>query len=209
MISSDNNRPSIILDINNTSYMAIYPPRPVQELCMCDCASLVLQHPTFQNFTLEPFSQTNPIFDILMDIKACTQAALKGLLQVDHITQNIGYIYCNGLHNMLSGESAEYDLVKLCAFAHYPRRHTTFLYEKAGSFFLEVAPLYPWECCDPEPHEQYYSYEDFMASYASILQIPIERSVLEKIHVLTSTLSEEILAREMAERTKYYETHTE
>jgi hypothetical protein len=89
MITSEAHKPSIILSIDDTNYMAIYPPRPVHELCMCDCAPLILQHTKLHNFIISPFSQTNPIFDMLMDANGCVQDALKGLLRIDHIKQNI------------------------------------------------------------------------------------------------------------------------
>jgi len=197
----------IIMRINSNCFMKMIANRPIIELCLCDCAPLILSHPLLNNFKLARQSSTFRIFDMLTSIKCTLEAALMGRLILPSLSHNIGYLACEKYHLAQKDRSAEHDLIDKYYFVENPQHTFTWLYEISGSFFIEITPLYPWEYCDPQPGEEYCTYEAFMASYKSILTIPLERADVERLYQQTSQLSDEILAREMAERIKYYETH--
>jgi len=186
----------IILQINADCYMKMTAERPVQDLCLCDCADLIVHHPQVDNLCIKPWSSIKTIFDILTTMRFCFEAALEGKLKLIPLPCNIGYINCEYVHLGRKDYLPYHELINRYLLMDSPRFTATWLYEIDGSFFIEVTPLYPWAFCDPQPGEQYISYEEFMASYKSMLTIPLQCADIERLYQKTSQLADEMLARE-------------
>jgi hypothetical protein len=188
----------IVMQLNAESSMQMTASRPVDELCLCDSAALILRHPALDHFEITPWSRTNTIFDILTSLRFRFEYALQGKLVLPILPHNIGYLQCEKFHLPPQARSKIHETIGVYLLVDTPAPTSTWLYERDGNFFMEIAPAYPWEFDEPKPDEQYYTYEDFMASYESILTIPIEHLTIEKLYSQVAQLADEILAREYA-----------
>jgi len=193
----------IVLWLNDECSMKMTAMRPVQELCMCDCAALIIHCPFLEDLVIAPWSSSKSIFDVLTRMRHRFESALEGRLQLVPLPYNIGYIRCERLHFDEKDHLSFHKVMSKYLLMDSPRFTSTWLYEHEGKFFIEVTPMYPWEFDEPKPGEQYCSYEEFMASYQSTLTIPLERADIERLYQQTSQLADMILERERAEGRRY------
>lgn len=56
-----------------------------------------------------------------------------------------------------------------------PRSNATWLYAKDGKIFLEITPTYPWIFAKPTKNEKFYSFDEFVKNYKSILIFEIDK----------------------------------
>lgn len=193
----------IILPFNSECYVKMTAERPITEVCLCDFAALILEHPLFPHFVLTPRSNSNSIFDILTHMRYSFEAAVEGKLQLIPLPHNIGYVNCEFLHFSDKDCLPHHTAISRYLLVDSPRFTSTWLYEREGKFFIEVTPMYPWEFREPQPGEEYCTYEEFMANYKSTLTIPLERADVERLYQQTSQLADMILERERAEGRRY------
>jgi hypothetical protein len=193
----------IVLTLNAECYVRMTAGVPVTDICLCYCSALILEHPLFHSFELAPWSNSNSIFDILTCMRYSFEAALDGKLNLISLPHNIGYVRCERLHSDQKDHLPWHKAISRYLFIDSPRFTSTWLYEHEGKFFIEVTPMYPWEFDEPKADEEYYTYEEFMSSYKSLLTIPLERADIERLYQHTSQLADQILARERSEGERY------
>lgn len=61
-----------------------------------------------------------------------------------------------------------------------PHSINTWLYNSGTNIIFEVTPSYPWLFRDPEPREDFYSYEEFVKNYKPIFVQEMSRETLEE-----------------------------
>lgn len=198
---------NFVMQLTVDAYLSISTNIQVEDWCLCHCAALTLQHPNLHDFEITPSSGSNTIFDILTSLRAGFEAALNGNLVLPALPHDLGYLRCEKFHTPHQERTQLHKMIGQYLLIDTPAPISTWLYERDGQFFFEVTPLYPWEFRDPEPHEQYCSYEEFMASYAPLLTIPLERQTIEKLHKQVAKQADAMLAREYSLHAAMQESH--
>jgi hypothetical protein len=68
----------------------------------------------------------------------------------------------------------------------------TWLYNKDNKIYLEVSSTYPWLSRDPEPSENYYSFDEYIRNYKPIAVYEISRETaqqwLEQCNTILDTM---------------------
>jgi hypothetical protein len=73
-----------------------------------------------------------------------------------------------------------------------PTRVQTWLYTRDNKIYLEISSTYPWLFVDPEPSENYYSFDEYIKNYKPIAVYEISRETaqqwLEQCNTMLDTM---------------------
>lgn len=170
------------LDINEFDSINIFVPelrekynyfyKPSESLHICDQITIKLQ----QKESVTELAQN--MFDILYKHfhGVLTNIVKDNLfLPADVAVGEVGYI-----HNM-DIETDNDDFYNFAKFSLCNNSEImTFLYSKNDKIYLEVSPLYPWFYQEPEPHEEYIPFREYIKAYKPIALYEISRETAQK-----------------------------
>lgn len=159
----------------------------------------------YDTVTVDLYSDQNcwTLFNgFAIDIALCSINLFSRLLAHDLVVHSslnnaIGYLWNEYLHEPVSRKNDNRFVLLQEAGDERPYwvglRHllwencktenfSTFFFESNFSFYLEVAPVYRWHHRDPEPGEEYCTYEEFIKNYKSLAMLEIPRAAIEQLY---------------------------
>ena len=125
------------------------------------------------------------LIESLLSFKELLKQALEGFLLPESIKEDIGYLWNTELHGDTNFPTYQWQGANLWIGEKYllwsvAQKNSTWLYNKDNKIFLEITPVYPWHFLEPEPNEQYYSYDEFIKNYKPIVTVEISKDIAKK-----------------------------
>ncbi len=118
-------------------------------------------------------------------LQCCVKEIMKNKFQLHNsITKDIGYVWNEYLHADITNKSK---FIREDNFWVGNKHHVwegpgtaTWLYQKNNKIYLEINSFYPWHFSDPEPGENYISYEEFMQNYEPYAIIELDKETIKQ-----------------------------
>jgi len=190
---------NIELNLNNTEKLNIELTLSLDQMHCCDYGFISFQNDNnsimLYNDSLRPGMSV--LEEVLMDVISGNYTLHSS------IDKDIGYIwniYLNSTSKKTSGLIFNNDgfwvgdrhLIWTNSGYDYPITATWLYNNDQGEIILEVTPSYKWHFLDPEPGDEFISYEDFMKSYQPILFRTISKEVAQEWLVQAQAILKQI-----------------
>jgi hypothetical protein len=172
MIRSKN----ILFQINNKQYIKIITECPDKIFTHRFDPVTILFYDGKKKYILSEHDHLGPELETL---NCFFKASINGDLELlKTIIEDLGYLYNEEIHNRslkpkkVTGKGIRYYLML------DGNQNTTWLYTKNNSIFLQITPSYLWHFSDPEEHETFVSYDEFIKNYQSYLTVEIKKETM-------------------------------
>lgn len=144
---------------------------PNEKLNKFDLVKIVLSNQTMSIKLFDDILQEG-----LIPFLAVLERLESGRNKLIHITPgNAGAAYNNYLFDTY--DTSNENLKKYLVWSDLAV--STFLYASENTFFLEIAPIYPWFSYDPEDDPHYIPFEEYMKSYKPNIAIEISHDTIQ------------------------------
>lgn len=190
---------NIELKLNNTEKLNIELSLPLGQMHCCDYGYI-----SFQGEKHNIMLYNDDLREGLFGLVAVLTNVIAGSLALhSSITKDVGYLYNEHLNsdsNQTSGlvynENGFWVGDRHSMFSttgrDYPKTATWLYNNDKGEIILEITPVYKWHFLDPEPGDEFISYEDFMKSYQPILFRTIPKEAAQEWLVQAQAILKQI-----------------
>ena len=183
MIKSKN----ILFRINNKQYIKIIVACPDQIFSHRFDPVTILFYSDKKKYILSEHDHLGPEIETL---NWFFKAIINDDLELPkEIVEDLGYLYNEEIYH----KSIRPEGINKKGIHYYlmldGNKNTTWLYTKNNLIFLQITPSYLWHYSDPEEHEKFIPYDEFIKNYKSCLTVEIKKETMAE----WATQSDEII----------------
>lgn len=179
---------SVILRIDDQACLELKLKEMIKKLIYCDDCLIYFKDTNNKIVLYHDFIRPGlSVFVEVLEDLISNRLALH-----ESIVRDVGYMWNQLLHAEPADRDpkifceedgfwvAEVNLVWSASGDDYPSVETWLYNNDEGEIILEITPVYKWHFDDPEPGENYITYEEFMLNYKPILFRTIPKDVAQE-----------------------------